>query len=490
MTAPAGIDLATVTATELVGALRRRELGSVELLVALLERIEHLDPAVNAVVTTDIERAMAEARAADDAIAHGRVLGRLHGLPMTVKDCLATAGMRTTAGAVELRDYLPDEDAVAVGRLRAAGAVVFGKTNLPAWAGDCQSYNALFGTTNNPWDATRTPGGSSGGAAAAVATGMTPLELGSDLGGSIRIPAHFTGVYGLKPTFGIVPTRGHLPPPPGVLAELETNVVGPLARSAGDLALALDVLAGPDEAAGAAWRLELPPARADRLTGYRVAARLDDPYFRVDRAAQAVLEQVVEALRRAGVAVDTESRPPDLAEGHDVAQRLIQGGFSAALPPEEFDRLLAEAERRSSDDDSPHARWARNITQRARDLNIVGERRLHLQAEWAAYFETYDVLLTPVTPTPAFVHDHDPDVDARTIALDGAAFPYADQFAWLQAVGVAHLPAVSAPAGRTAAGLPVGIHVVGPRYEDRTVIDFAGRLADVAGGFEPPPAGD
>ena len=481
------MDLGTATATELAAALQRRELGSVELLAALLERIERLDPAVNAIVTTDIERAMGEARAADDAIAQGRALGPLHGLPMTVKDSFATAGMRATAGATELAEYVPAEDATAVARLRAAGAIVFGKTNLPAWAGDCQSYNELFGTTNNPWDVERTPGGSSGGAAAAVATGMAPLELGSDLGGSIRIPSHFCGVYGLKPSFGIVSPHGHLPPPPGVLTELDANAVGPLARAASDLALALGVLAGTDETTRVAWRLELPPPRAQDLRAYRVAACLDDAYFTIDRAVLAVLEQLIDALRGAGVTVDTESRPPDLAEGHDVAQRLIQGGVSIAVPPEEYDRLLGEAARRGPDDDSPPARWARNITQRARDVQFAGERRLHLRRAWAEYFRSYDVLLTPVTPTPAFLHDQDPDVDARTIVLDGAPFPYSDQFAWLQAVGNAYLPAVSAPAGRTPTGLPVGVQVVGPFLEDRTVIDFAGRMAEVAGGFAPPP---
>ena len=317
---------------------------------------------------------------------------------------------------------------------------------------------------------------------------MTPLELGSDIGGSIRIPSHFTGVYGLKPTFGIVPTRGHLPPPPGVLMEIDTNAVGPMARSAGDLALALGVLAGADETTRVAWQLELPPPRAHDLRGYRVAACFDDAYFTVDGEVRAVLEQVVEALGAAGLTVDRECRPPDLAEGHDVAQRLIQGGMSVALPQAEFDRLLAEAARRGPDDDSPPARWARNITQRAREVNLVVERRLHLQRAWTEFFRSYDVLLTPVTPTPAFLHDHDPDVDARTILLDGAPFPYADQFAWLQAIGVAHLPAVSAPAGRTPGGLPVGVQVVGPRFEDSTVIDFAGRMADVVGGFDPPPA--
>lgn len=480
-------DLEYRSASELVAALRRREVGSVELLDHHLERIDRLNSGLNAVVTLDVDRARAEATAADAAIAAGDTLGALHGLPMTIKDCIATAGMRTTAGAPEFAGYVPEADAVAVARLRAAGAIVFGKTNLPAWAGDCQTYNDIFGTTNNPWDVERTPGGSSGGAAAAVAAGLTPLELGSDLGGSIRIPVHFCGVYGLKPTWGIIPTQGHIPPPPGVLSELDVGVVGPIARSAEDLELALGVLAGADTARAIGWRLELPPPRAGALGEYRVAASLDDPYCPIGAEVQAVQRVAVDALVSAGVSIDESARPPSLEEGHDVAQRLIQGGMSHAIPRDEFDRLRAVAASRPSDDDAPASRWARNITQLARELNLVIEQRAHLAMAWAEFFHRYDVLLCPVMLTPAFVHDQSPDVDARTIDVDGAPRPYSDQFAWLQAIGVVQLPVVTAPIGRTPAGLPVGIQVVAPYLEDRTAIDFARRMAEVVGGYVAPP---
>jgi amidase len=475
-------------ATELVAALAQRTISSREAVEVYLARIERHNPALNSVVTLDAERALAEADAADRALLRGESRGPLHGLPVTIKDCLATAGMRTTAGAAALADYVPERDAIAVGRLRAAGAIVFGKTNLPTFAGDAQSYNDLFGTTNNPWDLSRTPGGSSGGGAVAIAAGLSALELGSDLGGSLRIPAHFCGVYTLKPTYGIVPFQGHIPPLPGVRADTDVAAIGPLARSAGDLELALRVIAGPDTERGVAWRLQLPPPRAHSLAAYRIAAWLDDPYCSVDHEILAVYQRVVDALLGAGARVNQQARPAvSLAEGHDIAQRLIQGAMSTWLPDEQFQSLLERAESAPAGDQSPPVRWARNITQRVRDHKLVEERRLRLKAACADFFDEYDALLCPVTPTPAIPHDQNPDVDARTIRVNGVARSYGDQFSWLQAIGVAHLPVVVAPVGLTAAGLPVGIQIVAPHLEDRTAIDVAARIAEVVGGFQAPP---
>src|SRR5438094_2475370 len=203
-------DLAFRPAAELVAAIRRREIGAREMLDHHLARVERLNPRINAVVTLDVEGARRQADAADRAVARGEALGALHGLPMTIKDAIDTAGLRSTCGSEVYADNVPAEDAIAVARLRAAGAIVFGKTNTPAFAANCQTYNTLFGTTSNPWDPSRATGGSSGGAAAALAAGLTPLELGTDIAGSIRNPAHYCGVYGHKPTYGIVPTRGYI----------------------------------------------------------------------------------------------------------------------------------------------------------------------------------------------------------------------------------------------------------------------------------------
>jgi amidase len=493
-------EVAFWSASELVAALATGELSSRELLDLYLARIERLNPALRAVVTLDEDATRAAAAAADEARARaGDVpLGPLHGLPMTVMDSIETAGMRTTSGAPFLADHVPGHDADAVARLRRAGAVVFGKTNLPMFAADVQTTNELFGTTVNPWNPERTPGGSSGGSAAAVAAGLTGLELGSDLGGSLRMPAHFCGVYTVKPTYGLVPGRGHIPPEPGTLAALDIASFGPLARSADDLDRALAVLAGPDAARAVAWRVSLPAPRRHRLADYRVAAWLDDPYCSVDHDLAELLAATVAELRAAGVVV-TEvggagrdgpgagELPMSLAEGHGLAQQLTQGAVGVVLPPADYDALRERADGAGPGDDSPPVRFARNITQRARALGQAAEQRLRLRAGWARFFEHYDVLLTPVTPATAFPHDHHPDVDARTIVVNGARRPYGDQFAWVQSFGALHLPAVVAPVGRAADGLPVGVQIVGPYLEDRTPIDVARRLAEVVGGFERPP---
>src|SRR5215213_5397706 len=327
-------DWADRSATEIVAGIKAREVSSRELLATLLERVERRKD-LNAVVTLDVERATAAAARADEAVAAGEPLGPLHGLPMTVKDAFETEGLRTTSGAPELAEHIPERDADAVARLRAAGAVIFGKTNLPLYAGDIQTYNEVFGVTNNPWDQSCCAGGSSGGAAAALAARLTPLELGSDIGGSIRNPAHYCGVTGLKPTFGIVPIRGHIPGPPGSLSEGDVGVAGPMARTVEDLELALGVLAGPDEARAVAWRLELPPPRSATLEGYRVGTWLDDPAAPVDRSVLEVLERAVGTLAEGGARVDEDaSLGVDLGEIGDVYVQLLLGVLGSGFPPD------------------------------------------------------------------------------------------------------------------------------------------------------------
>jgi amidase len=297
------------SASDLLRALTQREISSRELLEHYLARVERWNPGLRAIVTLDADRALRRADEADAARGRGEIRGPLHGLPISVKDCFETKGLRTTAGSPRLAEHVPTADAAAVARLEAAGAIVFAKTNTPPLAMDWQTYNPLFGTTCNPWDASRTPGGSSGGSAAAIAAGLTGLELGSDIGGSIRVPAGWCGIFGHKPSWGIVPQRGHIPGWPGSLREDDINVVGPLARSAEDLALALRVLAGPLPDRARAWKLELPPPRRGALREFRVAAWLDDPAGPVDDAVRERLAAAVAALRGAGVAVDEQARP-------------------------------------------------------------------------------------------------------------------------------------------------------------------------------------
>jgi amidase len=482
-------DPSFLPATELLAQLRTKTLSSRELLDHYLDRIERHNPEVNAVVTIDADRARKDADRADDALARGEDLGPFHGLPVTIKDALETEGMRTTCGAEFLADHVPDRDAIAVQRLRNAGAVIFGKTNTPTMAADGQAYNTLFGTTNNPWDSSRSPGGSSGGSAAALAAGLTAFDVGSDIAGSVRIPASYSGVFGFKPSYGLIPLRGHIPGPPGSLVEADMNVLGPLSRGVDDLELGLEVMAGPDEARSLAWRLELPPPRHDALSSYRLAVLLDDEACRVDSEVVDVLRRTVDALSDAGAQITEREGAIPLAQAWRLHRALLMGVSCTGVPDEGFAGLQQLVASTPQQDDEPtalqHARW---LTQTKRDWNFVHDERTRAQAAWARFFEDFDAFLCPVVCCAAPAHDHSPDMDARTIEVNGETRPYWDQVSWISYAGAAGLPAVSAPVGFTSAGLPVGLQLVGPFLEDRTAIDVARRVTEVVGGFEAPPA--
>ena len=481
-------DLAFQSASKLALAIRAQRVSSRELLALYLQRVGQFNPTLNAIVTLDAERAFTRADAADAALARGESWGPLHGVPITIKDSFETAGLRTTAGAPELAAHVPANNASAVQRLVAAGAVVFGKTNLPTFAMDLQSHNPVFGRSNNPWDIARTPGGSSGGAAAALAAGLTGLELGSDIGGSIRTPAHFCGIYGHKPSHGIVPMQGHIPGPPGLLSETDIGVAGPMARSADDLALALDVLAGPAKDRATAWRLQLPPPRHESLRGFRIAAWLDDPACAVDHD---VLERhlaLVAKLREAGAVVNEQARPAfGFNAAHQLYLQLLYAATSPGLPDAQWRSLAESVDRLAPGADDARSRFARSATLRHRDWLGAHERCEQIRAAWARFFADHDVLLCPATPTAAIPHDHSEPMAKRLIQVNGSARPYTDQLAWAGLIGMALLPSTVAPAGRTSAGLPVGVQIVGPYLEDRTTIRFAQLLAEAAGGFERPP---
>lgn len=455
---------ATAPATDQAHAIREREISSRELLELYLDRVERIDPPLNAVVTLAAERAREEADAADARTAAGGELPPLHGLPITIKDAIETAGIRSTGGAVELRDHVPTHDAPAVARLREAGAIVFGKTNLPRWSGDVQSFNELFGTTNNPWDVTRVPGGSSGGPAVAVAAGLTSFELGTDIGGSVRIPSHCCGTFGLKPSYGVVPQRGYLDSVGGGTTDADINVFGPMARSADDLELLMSVLAGPEPARAIAWRLDLPPATATSLSGLRLGVWLDDPENPGERAMLDVLHAAVDRVADAGAKV-TEVRPPvDPARQFELFRALIGAAVSVSSPEN------AEAMAGS------HYAWLLHDRERAA-----------LQATWASWFEEYDALLTPVLCTTAFPHDQEGNFLTRQLVVDGEAREYMAVTWWTGMFGVLGLPVAVPPVGRTAAGLPVGMQVVTPFLHDREAVRIAGLIADVAGGYVVPP---
>jgi len=405
---------------------------------------------------------------------------------MTLKDAFEVAGVRTTCGANLYREHVPAADSIVAQRLRAAGAIFLGKTNVPAFCADAQTYNAIFGTTNNPWDVSRTPGGSSGGAAAAVAAGLTPIEVGSDIAGSIRNPAHFCGVFGHKPTHGIIPARGHIPPAPGARSDHDLGVMGPFARCADDLALLMDVLAGPAPDSARAYTLQLPAARSQELRGYRVAALLDDASFPVDDATRACLERALDALRAHGVNVREDKPALVLSEVYANYRQLLDPVMGQGLPAKQVSRLEA-LNAAPPDVPPPMVAFARNALLRHRDWLTANERRAQERARWEQFFETYDVLLTPVTITTAFPHDHSSPQPLRKLRVDGAERCYDDLYAWVSLATSALLPATVVPVGRTPSGLPVGMQIIGPYLEDRTPIDFAARLEAVLGGFQAPP---
>ncbi len=475
------MDLHWMSAGELAASIRRRELSSVEVLDHLVERIRDLDGSVNAVVHWDLERAGAAALAADAAVANGDALGPLHGVPMTIKDSFQTVGCVTTSGAPELADFVPTEDAWPVARLREAGAIPFAKTNLPLFADDIQSFNEVYGTTNNPHDLDRTPGGSSGGSAAALAMGFTPLELGSDIGGSIRVPAHYSGVMGHKPSYGIVPGHGQIPGMPGTLTQADLAVVGPLARTADDLEVALDVLAGPDRWSTPAWRLELPPPRALELGELRLAAWFDDDACPVDGDTDRVLRSLVDTLRAAGASVDDAARPGfSLDKAFHVYGELLFAALSGAVPRSRLDEYAADAT------DTPMGWIKRSSATRHRDWLSDNERRLQLRERWAEFFVDIDAILLPVHPRPAFAHDHSMPQFERTVEIDGRVHPYLDLWRWIAPAGVGSLPATVVPVGRSTDGLPIGVQIVGPFLHDRTTIHVARLIAELVGGCPRP----
>jgi amidase len=486
MAASDGLDFATTT--DLIGLLATRKISAVELFECTVARIEARDKQINAVVVRDYERAHEAAKMADVRLARGE-RGALLGVPMTVKEAYNVAGLPTTWGIAACKDFRPTEDALAVARVKAAGAVIVGKTNVPVSLADWQSYNDIYGTTNNPWDLTRTPGGSSGGSAASLAAGYVSLELGSDIGGSLRTPAHYCGVYAHKPSLGLVPLRGHtLPNMPALPFESDLAVIGPMARSAADLALALDVIAGPDDQANAiAYRLALPPPRHQQLKSCRILVIDNHPLIPTAASVRIALERLTERLRSAGAKTTIAEPSLDLAESAKVYTRLLSSFFAALMPLEQYLRVEAAAKALSLDDDSLAAWRMRGSAISHRDWIVTDGQRARLRRRWRELFQRWDVVLCPPMPTTAFAHDHTPDQKARHINIDGKPYPYLDQIVWPSVATVVGLPATAAPIGLSDLGLPIGVQIIGPYLEDRTTIRFADLIAKEMGGFKAPP---
>lgn len=446
-----------MSAAQLSAGLKKKAFSAAELCEASIDRIERLDSQTNAVIVKDYERARAEARMADEAIARGQ-MKPLTGVPMTVKESFDLRGHPTTWGFEAFRDHIAREDALAVQRLKAAGAVVLGKTNVPPALGDWQSANPIYGRTNNPYDLARSPGGSSGGSAAAIAMGYSALEVGSDIGGSIRVPAMFCGVYGHKTSYNVAPMGGHQAGGMMMAPQL-LGVIGPIARSAEDLATALDVIAGPD-AEAPANRLALPLPRHGRLGSYRVFVLDHHPAARADSNVMGALEQLADDLTKAGASVARQSSLlPDMNLQWKTYQAILHTIITRRDPNNTRPPISAHE-------------WLDHL-----------DNQLRIRRQWADFFRHFDIVLCPAFGTPAFLHTPEPDWRKRPLDFDGEPGNFGGQLGWAGIATVANLPSTAIPLGLTANGLPVGVQAIGPFLEDKTTIAFAGLVGHE---IEPP----
>ncbi len=450
--------LAFRSAGDLARLIREGTLSAVELADYFIARIERYDGSLNAVVVKDFDRAIEAARAADSALSAGRTLGPLHGVPMTVKESHDVAGLVTCWGDPAFAGAVADSDSVMVSRLKAAGAIILGKTNVPIHLADFQSFNAVYGQTNNPWDVSRGPGGSSGGAAAAVAAGLTGLECGSDIGGSIRNPAHYCGVFGHKPTWGIVPSRGHNPPgTPHVAQDVDLAVLGPLARTAEDLAMTLDIIAGPDVLHAPGWRLDLPQPEIADLTGVRVALWPDDHQAPVETEIADRVVAVGDRLAELGAIVSDTARPDlDPAEARRTYGELLMPIISGPGHTES------------------HQEWM-----------AADAWRGVFRHKWQAFFEDWDIVLCPISATAAFPHDTSP-LNGRSLVVNGKEVDFWQQLFWASLATMPLLPSTVFPTGLSQSGLPIGLQAIGAAFNDRLTIRIAGLISRELGGFRPP----
>ncbi|AOY87182.1 amidase [Marinobacter salinus] len=480
-------------AYQLLADLKAGKISSETVTRAFLERIREYNADINAVITLDENKALEQAIAADKKLASGETPGALHGLPLTLKDTWEVAGMTTTAGAPPLRHHIPRVHADVVQRLTDAGAIILGKTNVPIYATDLQSYNKLFGITNNPYNEDYTPGGSSGGAAAALASGMTPLEVGSDLAGSIRTPAHFCGVFGHKPTRSLVSFRGHIPGPPGTQSRPDLVEGGPMARNSKDLELLLGVIAGPRPADARSWSLTMEPSTLETLDQARVGLWLDDPLCPIDAELTTGYQNLAAKLGDKGALV-TEARHGLLNMEHILPAyfNLLGSLLSTSLKPAQRRQMrwIARLEKwlRFFGPVTPFiGEYGRGVNQTVYQWAAWNEVREKMRVEIEELFGGLDVLLTPVSPTTAIKHDHSQPVFKRRIIVAGQPRAYMDQFCWIALATLLGLPATSVPVGRTKAGLPYNIQVIGASGKDLTTIRFAQLLEDSGlAGFEPP----
>jgi amidase len=465
------MDTPFLSAKKLAALVRRGKTSSVELLDLYLDRVKRLNPKLNAIVVLDEKRAREQARKADRAAAKSNWMGPLHGVPMTIKESFDLTGHPTTWGRLDMKGNIATANALAVQRLMNAGAVVFGKTNVPALLSDWQTFNPVYGTTNNPWDVTRGPGGSSGGAAAALAAGLTGLELGSDIGASIRNPAHYCGVFGHKPTFKLCPINGHNLPPN--VAVKDMLVIGPLARSADDLEISLKLIAEPGEMDARGLKVALARPKTD-IRKLKVAVVTSDPTAEVDDSVRTAILAAAKTFAKHGAKVSETARPKfDMHEAHRTFIHLLRGATSSALNDEQFARQRELAAKVAPGDDR-YETWMQHAnTMSVREWHGWNEKREHIRLAWAEFFREWDVLLCPAAATAAFPHNPNGERWERMVMVNGKPQPSTTQMFWAGYPGMAFLPSTVAPAGFTTEGLPIGVQIVGPQYGDLATIGAA-----------------
>ena len=480
-------DILTLPMHILIGKIKNKEISSLELLELQLEHISKHDPSINSVVTINEEHARAKAMEADKALQKGEDWGPLHGVPITLKDAYEVEGIPSTGGSAKLKDHIPARNAVVADRLQQAGAIIFGKTNVPLLSGDWQAYNELFGVTNNPWNMDKTPGGSSGGSAAAVSMGFSSLEVGSDIGGSVRIPAHFCGVYGLKPSYGVIPLLGHIPPPPGLLSHQDTlSVAGPIARSPKDLQIALSVLAGASPLEDKGWKLDLPSERHQKINKFRVAVWPNDPFCTVENAIADAIEELATGIGKLGATVQETNPGVSLQMNDDIYWNMSTPIIATGFPKSTLEKMKEFLRNSDPNDTNPRVRHARAAFLKQKSWLSYNEQRLQIRAMWEEFFTSFDVLICPVAFTTAFDHNHEPDMYNRTITVDGVDRRYLELTVWPSVATLPQLPSVVVPIGQNADGLPIGVQIIGPYLEDYTPIAFAQAIEGICSGYNPP----
>ncbi|MCY3886055.1 MAG: amidase [Gammaproteobacteria bacterium] len=482
-------ELAFQSATNLAQMIREKEISSVELLDFYFHRIDEYNPGLNAIIWQMREQAMDTAQKADECLASNAEVGPLHGVPMTIKESYDVVGTPSTWGIPDLKDNFPENDALSVQRLKKAGAVIMGKTNVPLRLSDFQSYNDIYGTTNNPWNRELIPGGSSGGSAATLAAGLSGIDSGSDIGGSIRNPAHFCGIFGHKPTWNLLPPRGHATP--GILSPSDLSVIGPMARSAEDLELAVRVMAGPDEIQSRGLTLNLP-SMTKPPSQWRVAIWQNETFAPVDKVIEERVLAVAETLNSLGASIDFEARPFGSSENvHTTYQCLLNATMSCRLPDDDYsdlvERVEGQANNPTSNDRDRRANQLR-ISQVARfkDWTQFNEERTHLRWSWHEFFKNFDVVIAPIMASPAFPHDHRPMWE-RTIMVNGEEQNYFTQLFWAGLAVNVYLPSTVIPTGLVGGGLPAGVQIIGPEYGDLMTIDVAKILESEGYSFVAPP---